>query len=63
VGKRYLSSFIEKLKPTFKTIHLEVEASNAAALAVYESTKFSSCGLRKSYYGPGKDAYNLSRSI
>jgi [ribosomal protein S18]-alanine N-acetyltransferase len=38
------------------TVHLEVRADNAAALALYRALGFESDGRRRGYYGAGQDA-------
>ncbi len=47
-----------ELKDRFsaRAIHLEVRASNQAALAVYNSCGFSLIGRRRRYYQDGEDA-------
>lgn len=42
---------------------LEVEADNAAAVALYEELGFSQVGIRRGYYGPGIDACVMSASL
>ena len=44
-------------------VHLEVRASNAPAIALYESLGFTKDGLRKKYYSNGEDAYTMSLNM
>ncbi len=43
--------------------HLEVRASNAAAIALYRSLDFAEVGRRRRYYKDGEDALLMARSI
>ncbi len=45
-----------------RTIHLEVRASNATALAFYRALGFELVGRRVRYYADGEDALLLSRA-
>ncbi|MDX5930619.1 GNAT family N-acetyltransferase [Acidiphilium acidophilum] len=45
------------------TLFLEVAAGNAAARALYRSAGFEECGVRADYYGAGRDAVVLRRSL
>ena len=46
------------------TIHLEVDARNAPALACYAEAGFREVGRRPGYYpGPGGDAVLLARAL
>lgn len=44
-------------------IFLEVDAANAAALALYRAAGFVEAGTRPDYYGPGQSALLLSRRL
>ncbi len=44
-------------------VFLEVEASNAPALALYRRTGWEQVGRRRDYYGPGKDALLWARRL
>jgi ribosomal-protein-alanine N-acetyltransferase len=41
--------------------HLEANAANAAAIALYEQHGFKKTRMLKNYYGQGKDAIQMSR--
>lgn len=45
------------------TASLEVEADNVAAIALYRSLGFSQQGLRRSYYGEGRDALVMAAKL
>lgn len=45
------------------TMFLEVEHTNAAARALYESSGFAPIHQRGSYYGPGRDAVVMTRAL
>ena len=45
------------------SITLEVRASNAPAIALYEKHGFVSCGLRKRYYQGREDALIMTKSF
>ena len=44
-------------------VHLEVRASNAPAIALYESLGFVKDGIRKNYYPGGEDACTMSLNM
>ncbi|MFL1461646.1 GNAT family N-acetyltransferase [Roseococcus sp. DSY-14] len=44
-------------------LFLEVAADNAPALALYGQAGFAPVGLRRNYYGPGRDARVLRLSL
>jgi ribosomal-protein-alanine N-acetyltransferase len=44
-------------------LHLEVRADNSAARALYEGLGFAQVGRRRDYYGRGRDAVLMSRSL
>ena len=46
-----------------KTALLDVAALNAAALALYHRAGYTPDGVRKKYYGPGKDAVLMSKPL
>ena len=46
-----------------RTAHLEVRASNAAAIALYELLGFVAVGRRPRYYGATEDAILMSRTL
>lgn len=41
----------------FEQIFLEVEASNISAIALYRRYGFQEMGIRRDYYGKGRDAF------
>lgn len=43
-----------------ETVFLEVEADNAAAIALYRAAGFIAAGRRRDYYGAGRDALLFS---
>lgn len=43
--------------------HLEVRASNAGAIALYEALGFVAAGRRPRYYAGGEDALSMRRSL
>lgn len=45
------------------TASLEVEAENAAAIALYEGLGFAQAGLRRNYYAPGCDALVMTAPL
>ncbi|NBO46851.1 MAG: ribosomal-protein-alanine N-acetyltransferase, partial [Actinobacteria bacterium] len=45
------------------TVHLEVEDSNEAARTMYAHLGYHEVGLRRGYYGPGRDAILMSREL
>jgi len=44
-------------------VFLEVEHDNVPAIALYEKHGFIRYGLRRDYYGPGKDAVLMSKEL
>lgn len=44
-------------------VFLEVESGNAPAIALYEKHGFVRYGLRRGYYGPGKDAVLMTKDL
>ena len=45
-----------------RVVHLEVQADNVAALALYSGIGFAADGRRRDYYGRGRDALLMSCS-
>lgn len=58
LGRRLLTAVLT-LCP--HPVFLEVDADNAAALALYGRAGFAECGRRPAYYGPERDALILRR--
>jgi ribosomal-protein-alanine N-acetyltransferase len=58
IGRQLLSGLVEELKRSgIETVHLEVRASNLAAVGLYKSFGFKATGLRTRYYSnPVEDA-------
>ena len=58
IGRQLLSEVIKQLgNAGIETIHLEVRASNRAAIGLYESQGFTESGRRRNYYSdPIEDA-------
>ena len=57
LGAELLWLLIDRATKEFKTIQLEVRASNAAAIALYERAGFARTAFRRHYYADGEDAY------
>ncbi|MCR5200099.1 MAG: ribosomal protein S18-alanine N-acetyltransferase [Saccharofermentans sp.] len=56
-GRKLLSSMTDYLRSKgCNTVFLEVEDTNAPAIALYESAGFVKYNQRKDYYGSGRDA-------
>lgn len=58
IGRRLLASLVTRLRAEGTTqLHLEVRASNLAALAFYSAQDFNQSGIRSRYYSdPEEDA-------
>lgn len=65
VGRTLLAELFARLTAAqITTIHLELRASNQAAIALYRQSGFLSCGQRPHYYeDPVEDALLLSRRL
>ena len=50
IGGAFLEWIIEQLTPVAERFYLEVRASNAAAIALYEAAGFAEMGVRHNYY-------------
>lgn len=46
-----------------RVVHLEVQADNVAALALYSGAGFAVAGRRRDYYGRGRDALLMSCTL
>ena len=44
-------------------VFLEVESDNVPAIALYEKSGFTGYGLRRDYYGQGRDAVLMLKDI
>jgi len=58
LAKKMLQVLLEHSQT--EEIFLEVEESNVAAVSLYQSHGFSRTGVRKNYYGEGKDAITMT---
>ena len=62
VGEKLVQALCEALSKENTSLTLEVRASNAPAIALYEKLSFSQVGLRKNYYrNPKEDALILRK--
>lgn len=53
----------EAVRRGARTVFLEVDAGNSAAIALYRAAGFREAGCRRDYYGAGRDALLLSRRL
>ena len=62
IGRQLLSELVKELQQShIETFHLEVRASNLAAIGLYKSLGFNMTGLRTRYYSdPVEDAVLMS---
>lgn len=58
IGRALLAKALARV-PGASVAHLEVRASNAAAIALYESLGFVAVGRRPRYYEGGEDALSM----
>ena len=64
VGRALMLAAITQARAAGAVVmHLEVEATNRAALGLYSSLGFSAAGERRAYYADGGDAVLLSRNL
>lgn len=56
-GKALLGYVMEYAGVQSDNLSLEVSIDNTSAMALYEKQGFKYGGIRKDYYGPGKDAH------
>ena len=64
IGGALVSTVLdEAARAGARTAHLEVRASNAAAIALYERLGFVAVGRRARYYGATEDAVLMSRAL
>ena len=63
IGEKLVTALVEELKAIEShSLTLEVRASNAPAIALYEKTGFTEVGRRKNYYrNPKEDALILRK--
>lgn len=61
IGSFLLGEFGKKCRDeNIVAIHLEVDSSNYQAISVYKKHGYVDLGIRKDYYGKGKDAQLMS---
>lgn len=64
IGRLLLDELVgEALRRGCTQLFLEVRVDNAPALALYERTGFQVMSRRRDYYGPGRDALVLRRTL
>lgn len=64
LGRELLDQVSENLRKAGATkIVLQVEATNAVAINLYESSGFKKTGKLKDYYGAGRDGNEMARSL
>jgi ribosomal-protein-alanine N-acetyltransferase len=64
LGRELLGALVdEALRRGVTLLFLEVQETNDAAIALYESTGFERQGRRRDYYGPGLHALVLRRRL
>ncbi|WP_411844455.1 ribosomal protein S18-alanine N-acetyltransferase [Salinicoccus sp. HZC-1] len=56
-GNALLNHAKEYAATQAEILSLEVSVDNTAAMSLYEKEGFNYGGIRKNYYGPGKDAH------
>ncbi len=60
IGERLMREMVEQLRQrAVRRIYLEVEASNGAAIHLYERLGFGSIGTLPDYYGEGKAGVHM----
>lgn len=60
IGEKLMREMIEQLRlRNVRRIYLEVEASNASAIKLYQRIGFGKIGSLPDYYGPGKDGTHM----
>lgn len=62
-GRRLAERLLARALRLGPTVLLEVRASNAAAMRLYERFGFARVGLRRGYYADGEDAVLMSRAV
>lgn len=64
LGAQLIADLLQDARATDAAdIFLEVEANNLAARALYALAGFAVIGLRRDYYGPGRDALRMQRQL
>ncbi len=63
-GRALLQAFLQHMSGVAHRILLDVRASNAAAIALYESCGFSSLGIRRGFYEhPVEDGITMEKIL
>jgi ribosomal-protein-alanine N-acetyltransferase len=59
-GKRMIRQVVtEALRKDIRRVVLDVRKGNAAAIALYQSMRFTIAQIRKGFYSNGEDAYTM----
>jgi [ribosomal protein S18]-alanine N-acetyltransferase len=60
IGRKLLDALLEDLRTRgVERVYLEVQKSNAAAIALYQRAGFRGIGVLPDYYGPGEDGLHM----
>jgi len=59
IARQLLAEVLAEARTSKYRVVLEVEASNAAALALYRAHGFEPSGRRKNFYGSGRDGLTM----
>jgi ribosomal protein S18 acetylase RimI-like enzyme len=64
VGEQLLTTMVDQLAARgVGRVYLEVDRTNAAAIALYRRLGFETTDTRVDYYGPGRDALHMRRDL